>query len=140
MLADEDRGAACHPRLLLVAPYSSAQTADPRGVDPRSPNPLLGTAWHVPQGDHPAWRQHRRYLRRGRRHRADLIWKTAREPKFSWFGRFTRPRMGRKLRQYFDAVPAGRLALITVMRHQGRACGGGYDGGGPREDARTRKW
>jgi hypothetical protein len=29
---------------------------------------------------------------------------------------------------------------MTVMRHQGRACGGGYDGGGPREDARTRKW
>ena len=29
---------------------------------------------------------------------------------------------------------------MAVMRHQGRGCGGGYAGGGPREDARTRKW
>ena len=29
---------------------------------------------------------------------------------------------------------------MVVMRHEGRACGGGYNGGGPREDARTRRW
>ncbi len=126
--------------LLALAPSASAQTADPRGVDPASANPLLGTSWYVPQGDHPAWRQYRRYVRRGQSHRAELMSKVASQPKFSWFGRFTRPRMGRKLRQYFDAVPAGQIPLMTVMRHQGRACGGGYDGGGPREDARTGRW
>jgi hypothetical protein len=36
----------------------------------------------VPKGDHPAWRQYRRYLRQGKRHRAELMWKVAREPKF----------------------------------------------------------
>jgi len=30
--------------------------------------------------------------------------------------------------------------LITVMRHQGKKCGNGYDGGGARQDARTRRW
>jgi endoglucanase len=29
---------------------------------------------------------------------------------------------------------------MVVMRHQGRGCGGGYDGGGPAEDRRTRAW
>jgi endoglucanase len=126
--------------LLAAAPPATAQVPDPRGVDPLSVNPLLGQPWYAPKGEHPAWRQYRRYLRQGKRHRADLIWKLAREPKFQWFGRFTRPRMRKKIRRFFDSVPAGTLPLMTVMRHQGRACGGDYDGGGPREDARTRKW
>src|SRR5215207_4005480 len=29
---------------------------------------------------------------------------------------------------------------MVVMRHQGKRCGGGYTGGGPAEDARTRAW
>ncbi len=126
--------------LLAAAPPAAAQLPDPRGVDPLGVNPLLGQAWHVPTGDHPAWRQYRRYLRQGKRHRADLVWKIAREPKFQWFGAFTRPHMGRKITRYFDSVPAGTLPQMVVMRHEGRACGGGYKGGGPREDARTRKW
>jgi endoglucanase len=126
--------------LLALAPAAGAQTIDPRGVDPNSVNPLLGTFWHVPQGDHPAWRQYRRYVRTGKRHRAELMWKIAREPKFAWFGRFTRPNMRRKMQRFFDSVPAGQVPLMTVMRHHGRSCGGGYDGGGRRENARTRKW
>jgi endoglucanase len=126
--------------LLALPPAAAAQTTDPRGLDPSSPNPLLGTTWYVPQGDHPAWRQWRRYVRQGKRHRADLMWRVAREPKFSWFGRFTRPNMRRKLKRFFDAVPPGQVPLMTVMRHQGRSCGSDYDGGGRREDARTRKW
>jgi endoglucanase len=125
--------------LLIAAPGASAQV-DPRGVDPASPNPLIGTSWHVPKGDHPAWRQYRRYARGGKRHRASLVWRIAREPKFVWFGRFTRPNMGRKMQKFFDSVPPGVVPLMTVMRHQGRACAPWYNGGGPREDARTRRW
>ena len=73
--------------LLALAPVAEAQTADPRGVDPNSANPLLGQTWWVNKGLHPAWRQYHRYRRRGQRHRAALMWKIAREPKFHWFGR-----------------------------------------------------
>jgi endoglucanase len=129
----------CVALLAAVSP-AAAQVPDPRGIDPHGVNPLLGQAWHVPTGDHPAWRQYQRYRRQGKRHRAALLWRIAREPKFQWFGRFTRPHMARKINRYFESVPPGALPQMVVMRHHGRRCGGGYNGGGPREDARTRRW
>jgi endoglucanase len=124
--------------MLALAPAAAAQTADPRGVDPNSANPLLGQTWWVNTGLHPAWRQYHRYRRRGQRHRAALMWKIAREPKFHWFGRWSRMEWIRD--HIAQAERDGAVPLITVMRHEGRRCGGDYDGGGPAEDERTRQW
>ena len=70
------------------------------------------------------------------------MWRMAREPRFRWFGRWNRP-VGRRVRAYLRcaaAVQPGAVPLMAVMRHQGKGCGGGYTGGGPAEDARTRAW
>jgi endoglucanase len=70
------------------------------------------------------------------------MWVVAREPRFRWFGRWDRP-VHRRVRNYLRcaaAVQPGAVPLMVVMRHQGKACGGGYDGGGPAEDRRTRAW
>jgi endoglucanase len=124
--------------LLVLPAAAAAQAPDPRGVDPNSVNPLLGTSWYVNKGLHPAWRQYRRYLRQGKRHRARLMWKIAREPKFHWFGRFSRMEW---LRDHIAAAEReGTVPLLTVLRHQGRGCGRRYAGGGPAEDERTREW
>ena len=56
---------------------TAAQGVDRRGVDPLSPNPLLGEAWYVNKDLHPAWLQYRRYRRQGKRHRAALMWEVA---------------------------------------------------------------
>jgi endoglucanase len=112
---------------------------DPRGVDPASPNPLSGLRFFVDPRE-PSWRQWRAYQRRGKRHRAGLMWKVAREPKFKWYGRFTRPLgavVGRVLRQ---AQARGEVPLMAVMRHRGRRCGRDYLAGGSAEDAATRAW
>jgi endoglucanase len=124
--------------LLALAPVSVAQTADPRGVDPNAANPLLGQTWWVNKGLHPAWRQYHRYRRRGKTRRAALMWKVAREPKFHWFGRWSR--MEWIADHIAQAERDGAVPLIAVMRHEGRRCGGDYDGGGPAEDERTREW
>jgi endoglucanase len=112
---------------------------DRRGVDPRSPNPLVGEKWFV---DHkqPSWRYWRAYRRRGLKGRAATMRKIAREPKFRWFGRFNRSAR-REVREYIDrARRVGEVPLIATLRHQGRECNSGYQAGGPREDARTRSW
>jgi endoglucanase len=123
----------------LPAP-ASAQLADPRGVDPASPNPLVGLSFYVEHWSHPAWRQYVSYRRHHKRWSAAMIWKIAREPKFHWFGRFSKMAWVRYYLAQAARRQPGSVPLITVMRHQGRRCGGGYAGGGPREDARTRKW
>jgi hypothetical protein len=65
----------------------------------------------------------------------------AREPRFRWFGRWNSP-VGPRVRDYLHCVAAaqpGAVPLMAVMRHHGKGCGG-YTGGGPAEDARTRSW
>ena len=47
---------------------------DPRGVDRRSPNPLLGLTWFVDRME-PAYVQWRRWRRSGRTERATQIWR-----------------------------------------------------------------
>jgi endoglucanase len=123
-------------KLCLVTLLVAAWAAAP--ADAAAPNPLAGQSWFVERGEHPAWRSLQDYERAGRERSARLMWRIAREPKFRWFGRWSRPH---HLRDYLAAAGReGSVALLTVMRHQGRACGGGYDGGGPAEDARTRRW
>jgi endoglucanase len=115
---------------------------DVRGVDPSSPNPLVGTKWFVDRME-PAYTQWVRWKRQGQAAEADTIWRLAREPRFRWFGRFTRPHMQKKVRGFFDRVQCdqpGAVPLMVVMRHQGRACDGGYLAGGVAEDRRTMKW
>ncbi len=119
-----------------VAEYSGP---DRRGIDPDSPNPLLGEKWFVDRKQ-PSWRAWRSFSKRGRTARAAMVWRIAREPKFRWFGRFNR---GARVdvRQYINRARRRReVPLIATLRHQGRQCNRAYQGGGPREDARTRSW
>jgi endoglucanase len=115
---------------------------DPRGVDPSSPNPLLGHRFFVDRME-PAYVQWARWTRSGQASKADTIWRLAREPRFRWFGKFTRPHMQKKVRGFLDRVQCdqpGAVPLMVVMRHQGKSCGGGYRAGGEAEDRRTMKW
>jgi endoglucanase len=103
-------------------------------------NPLAGLRLFVDR-DSPSWHQWRAYERSGRRHKANLIWKIAREPKALWLGRFTRPNFHVKVRRLIDAAVAdGSVPVFTVLRAQSTGCSSAYDGGGPAEDARTRAW
>ena len=113
---------------------------DPRGVAPGAPNPLRGSRWYVDPLE-PAYRSFRAMRARGQRHKAALMWRVAREPRFRWFGRWdgaVRLRVRRYLR-CAAAVQPGAIPLMVVMRHQGKGCGG-YTAGGRAEDARTRGW
>jgi endoglucanase len=139
--------AACALPLLLAGHTLAASGAEPtaqpaadaRGVAPDSPNPLAGLRFFVDNRE-PSWRQWRRYRREGQSSRASLMWQVAGQPKFRWFGRFTRP-VGRIARTYIDRAEAqGAVPLMVVMRHQGRSCGPSYAAGGSREDRRTRSW
>jgi endoglucanase len=115
---------------------------DPRGVDPSLPNPLLGLRFFVDRME-PAYGDWAKYTRRGQEGRAKLIWRLAREPRFRWFGRFTRPQMVKKVRGYLARVQCdqpGTVPQMMVMRHQGIKCSSSYLGGGEAEDKRTRDW
>jgi endoglucanase len=71
------------------------------------------------------------------------MWKVASAPKSRWFGRWTRPRMKTKVRNYLECVRAlqpGAVPLMTVMRAQAKKCNKNYGGGGRGEDRATRKW
>ena len=132
---------------LVVATVASAQgstSVDPRGVDPASPNPLVGLRFYVDHTE-PAYRQYRRYRRKGMRRSAALVWRIAKEPRFRWFGRWTRGGGGmvRKVRRWLrraHRTQPGSVPLAVVMRHEGKACGPGYTAGGPAEDAAERRW
>jgi endoglucanase len=115
---------------------------DPRAVDPSSPNPLLGQRFFVDRME-PAYMQWVRWRRSGDTTKANTIWKLAREPRFRWFGKFTAPRMQKKIRGYLDRVQCdqpGTVPLMVVMRHQGKGCSGTYRAGGVAEDRRTMRW
>ena len=68
------------------------------------------------------------------------MWRVAREPKFKWYGRFTRPLGGVVGRVLAQARARGEVPLMAVLRHRGWGCGPTYLGGGSREDAATRAW
>jgi endoglucanase len=115
---------------------------DARGVDPALPNPLLGQRFFLDRLE-PAYMQWVRWKRAGQTSKAATIWTLAREPRFRWFGKFTRPRMQKKIRGYLDRVQCdqpGTVPLMVVMRHQGKGCSGTYRAGGEAEDRRTMKW
>jgi endoglucanase len=103
-------------------------------------NPLAGVRLFVDH-DSPSWHQWRAYRRAGKRHKAALIWRIAREPKALWLGRFTRPHFKHKVRRLIrGARHQGSVPVFTVLRAQSTGCSPSYTGGGPAEDARTRAW
>ena len=117
---------------------------DPRGVDPAAANPLFGTTWYVDPHE-PAWRYWRAYTRKHRPFSTAMMWKIASQPRFKWFGRFTRhgPALVKKIRAWLDRAAGeqpGAVPLRTVLRHQGKRCSPSYTGGGAKEDARSRLW
>jgi endoglucanase len=125
--------------VLLVLAAAVAASAPPAAAQ-GGPNPLAGAKLFVDH-DSPSWHQWRSYRRAGKRGKAALVWKIAREPKALWLGRFTRPNFRHKVRRLITA--AGRqdaVPVFTVMRAQSTGCSPTYTGGGPAEDAATRAW
>jgi len=123
-------------------PQPALPAVDARGVAADAPNPLTGLQFFVDPAE-PAWQQWASLRRGGLQADADLVWKIASQPKFRWFGRWTRPNMTKKVREYLNCVHVlqpGAVPEMVVMRAQAKGCGKGYGGGGPAEDARTRAW
>jgi endoglucanase len=103
-------------------------------------NPLAGVRLYN-DPDSQSMNAWRHYNRTGQTHKADLVWRIAREPKAVWVGRFTSPNFHVKVRRIFDTAHAqGAVPVLTVLRAQSTGCSPTYDGGGPAEDARTRAW
>ncbi len=124
------------------ADSAPTQPADPRGTNPAAANPLAGASFFVDPTER-SYKDMQIYSARGQQSRADAMANLALQPKARWMGRFTRPRMQRKVRNYLNCVQVfqpGATPLIVVMRHQGTACNSRYDGGGAAEDARSRQW
>jgi endoglucanase len=129
-----------------LAPSASAQLVDRRGVDPASPNPLVGSSWFVDRTWAPQYDQYQRYLRRGQDSDAAVLARIALQPQFKWFGRWNQDDKGGTYgaaRNYVDRVQEeqpGSVPQIVVMRHQGKACHSRYTAGGVAEDLRTMRW
>ena len=121
-----------------------AVSGDKQAVSPSAPNPLAGENWYVDtyrkttgnkEYREPAYRD---YLRAGGSRKA-LLAKIALTPRFQWFGRFT-PMPERICAFVATAEADNAVPLVTVLRHQGRACNNSYTGGGVAEDNRTKRW
>jgi endoglucanase len=131
---------------VAVPATAQAQIADPRGVDPASPNPLVGVPWFVDKTWAPQYIQYAKYQRRGQAGNAGLLARIALQPQFKWFGRWNENDKGGTYgaaRNYVERVQEeqpGAVPQIVVMRHQGKACHRRYTAGGPAEDARTMRW
>ena len=117
---------------------------DKPAISPSAPNPLAGESWYVDtyrkQSGNKEYREpaYRDYLR-AQGAKKTLLGKIALTPRFTWFGRFTP--MPERICAYIQTAEADRaVPLITVLRHQGRACNNRYTAGGVAEDNRTKRW
>ena len=127
--------------LLATAPAQAQVPVpdDPRAVSPGAANPIAGQPLFVDPVE-PSWKHWRAFRNRGKKGSAAGMWTIAQQPKFRWFGRFTH-NVTKTVHAYTArARRRGAVPLIATMRHQGKECHPGYTGGGPAEDARTRKW
>src|SRR5215207_7411959 len=97
----------CAAPLAVSTPPATAQDA----------NPLAGVRMFVDH-DSASWHQWRAYRRTGKRRKAELVWKIAREPKEGRMGgRFTRPHFRHKLRRLIRAARRqGSVPVFTVLR------------------------
>jgi endoglucanase len=117
--------------------------ADPRGVNPSSANPLAGLRLYNHKIQDPAYQDLVRYRRSGQSRKAALMERIALTPRGVWFGRFTRPNFRGKVQDHLNCaqfMEPGSIPLMTVMRHQGRACNARYQGGGVAEDNASKRW
>jgi endoglucanase len=128
------------------APAPGPAPVDPRGVDPASPNPLVGLPWYTDRVWGLPARAARAYAKRGQNGRAALMAKIAQQPQFRWFGAWVSKEPGGaagSVRRYLERVQSeqpGTVPQIALMRHAGERCSPRYRAGGAREDARTRAW
>ena len=81
-------------------------------MDPAAPNPLLGQRFFLDRME-PAYMQWVKWKRAGETTKANMIWKLAREPRFRWFGKFTRAA---------DAEEGARLPRPRAVRPARHAC------------------
>lgn len=119
-----------------------AVPADAGGVNPRSANPIAGSSFFVDPTER-SYKDMQIYRSRGQTAKADAMARLALQPKARWMGRFTRPRLQRKVRNYINCVQVfqpGATPLIVVMRHQGIECNSRYTAGGVAEDNRSKRW
>jgi endoglucanase len=116
--------------------------ADPRGANPAAPNPLAADHFFVDPTER-SYKDLQIYRNRGQTANATAMERLALQPKARWMGRFTRPNMQRKVRNYLNCVQVfspGATPLIVVMRHQGTECNSRYTAGGVAEDNRSKAW
>jgi endoglucanase len=119
-----------------------ALPADPRGVTPAAANPLAGDHFFVDPTER-SYKDLMIYRSRGQTANATAMENLALQPKAHWFGRFTRPDMQGKVRNYLNCVQKfqpGATPLLIVMRHQGKECSPHYTAGGVAEDNLSKKW
>lgn len=137
------------PPLLPACPQPPPPPVPPRdtrGVNPASPNPLLGEQWFVDKTWAPQYEQYKKYKRRGQGYKLSLVAKIALQPQFKWFGRWNQNDKGGTsgvIRAYLDRVQEeqpGSVAQVVILRAQAKACNKHYTAGGVREDERTREW
>jgi endoglucanase len=126
--------------LLAVLAFAGASGGGSSAQAPGDVNPLEGVKLYVDK-DSAAYDSWRHLTRTGKTRQANLVWKIAREPRNMWLGAFTRPRFAFKVRRLLDAAANdGAVPLFTVLRAESTQCSPTYQGGGPAEDRRTRKW
>ncbi len=123
----------------LFAPSASANP----NVGPNDPSPIAGAPLYVDAFEQPSARAFRAALADGRTGDAAKLGKIARHNIFRWIGK-TDENPERAARNFLTkkvhAEQPGAVPGITVLNHVGERCGGGYDGGGSRENARYRRW
>jgi endoglucanase len=130
--------------LSLAALFAAAGpvAANPN-IGPNDPSPIAGVPLYVDHFEQPSARAYRTALRRGRLSDARNLFKIARRPIFRWIGK-TDENPERAARNFLTkkvaAEQPGAVAGITVLNHQGMACGSGYNDGGRRENGRYRRW
>ncbi len=115
---------------------------DPRGANPAAANPLSADHFFVDPTER-SYKDLQIYRSRGQTADATAMERLALQPKAHWMGRFTRPNMTAKVRNYLNCVQVfspGATPLLVVMRHQGKECNSRYTAGGSAEDARSREW
>ncbi|MGI8749693.1 MAG: glycoside hydrolase family 6 protein, partial [Thermoleophilaceae bacterium] len=83
------------------------------------------------------------YQRQGKNANAASMARIALRPRAVWFGKFTRPNFGGKVRDHINCAQAlqrGSVPIMTVLRHQGKQCNSHYTAGGVAEDNATKAW
>jgi endoglucanase len=139
---------------IAVVPGAGAQMPPPapapapapdwQAANPLAPNPLVGQNWYVDRVAAPAWRSWRTLKRAHKEHEAALMMKIARNPQFKWFGKWAgRSNPHKALKWWLDRMDKqqpGAVPQIVVLRAEANKCSPTYQGGGRRDDKRTRSW